>query len=266
MMGSVRTLTAALLAGAIATSAAAHDSWFRQPRAQPAGDLLVLDLEGGARYPKSEWATPAGRLATAGCASAAGVVPLVARTEEPTALQMRARMDRSAPLTCWAELKPQDIAIEAALVPTYFDDIRAPDSVRQAWSQLQAQGVGWKEVYRKFMRIEIPRAIAGDNAAVRRPLQVALELLPVGGAPLRRGVESEYVALADGKPVEGLAVEFVNYRSPIGVWRQTDRNGRFRFTPPLPGEWLLRSTVLDPPRGPDHVWHSRFATLTVWIE
>lgn len=265
-MGSVRILGAALLLGAIAASAAAHDSWFRHDQVQTSEDLLVLHLEGGARYPKSEWPTPAGRLASAACASAADVLPLVPRTEEPTGLQMRVRVGRSVPLTCWVELKPQDIAIADSLVPTYFDDIRAPEKVRQTWAQLHAEGVPWKEVYRKFVRIEMPQPAAVDRTALRKPLNVALELLPVGGAPLRHGVESEYVALSDGKPVEGLAVEFVSYRSPIGVWRQTDRNGRFRFAPPLPGEWLLRSTALDLPTGPGHVWHSRFATLTVWIE
>lgn len=265
-MGSSRIWAAALLLGAFAASAPAHDSWFRPAPAQPSGDLLVLDLEGGARYPRSEWPTPAGRIANAGCASAAGVLALVPRTEQATALQMRVRVDRSAPLTCWAELKPQDIAIEPGLVQTYFDDIRAPDRVRQAWAQLHAQGVAWKEIYRKFIRIEMPQPGGRDRAALRKPLNAALELLPVGSAPLQRGVESEYVALSDGKPVEGLAVEFVSYRSPVGVWRQTDHEGRFRFVPPLPGEWLLRSTALDPPQGPDHVWHSRFATLTVSIE
>lgn len=256
------------LAGALllaCTAAAAHDSWLRVADVQRSADLLVLDLDGGARYPKSEWPTPAARVATSGCAGASAY-PLVARGEQATALEMRARVSRETPLTCWVELKPQDIAIEDALVPVYFDDIRAPEPLRRKWAQLHADGVAWKEVYRKFVRIELAPPGAGDAAALRRPLNVALELLPVGGAPLRRGVESEYLALADGKPVEGLAVEFVSYRSPVGVWRQSDSNGRFRFTPPFPGEWLLRSTALDAPAGPGQPWRSRFATLTVQVQ
>lgn len=265
----VRVAGAALLAMAaacLAAPAAAHDSWLRPADVQRADDLLVLDLSGGARYPKSEWPTPAARLANSGCADNQGVRPLVPREELATALELRARVDRSIALTCWVELKPQDIAIETALVPTYFDDIRAPAPVRQAWAGLSARGIPWKEVYRKFVRIELPQSAGGDLAQLRRPLNVALELLPVGGAPLRRGVEAEYVALALGKPVAGLAVEFVSHRSPVGVWRQSDANGRFRFAAPFPGEWLLRSTALEPPQAPDQPWRSRFATLTVSVQ
>jgi len=260
----VRLAGACLLACA-AAAAAAHDSWLRVADTQPSADLLVLDLDGGARYPKSEWPTPAGRIANAGCTGAAGSHALVARNEQATALEMRSRVGRETPLTCWVELKPQDIAIEPALVPTYFDDIRAPEPLRRKWAQLHADGVAWKEVYRKFVRIELAPAGTADAATLRRPLNVALELLPLGGAPLARGVEAEYVALADGKPVEGLAVEFVSYRSPVGVWRQSDRNGRFRFTPPFAGEWLLRSTALEAPAAPGQPWRSRFATLTVQV-
>lgn len=255
-----------LLAPSLVAPAAAHDSWLRLADAQRSDDLLVLELSGGARYPRSEWPTPAARLASSGCVDAAGSHLLVARSEQPTALEMRARLDRVAPVTCWVELKPQDIVIEAALVPVYFDDIRAPDPVRRIWAQQSARGVPWKEVYRKFVRIEVARPGVTDMAALRRPLNVALELLPLGGAPLRRNVESEYVALADGKPLAGLAVEFVSHRSPVGVWRQSDGNGRFRFAPPFAGEWLLRGTALDGPPGPDQVWHSRFATFTVSVQ
>jgi hypothetical protein len=58
----------------------------------------------------------------------------------------------------------------------------------------------------------------------------------------------------------------VSTRSPLGIWRQTDRDGRVRFTAPFTGEWLLRGTVLEVPAAPGHVWHSRFATLTVWMQ
>jgi hypothetical protein len=265
---SVRASMAAVLFVACGLPAAAHDSWLRLSATQPATDLLVLELYGGARYPKSEGPTPADRLAQAGCAGAHGTFALVPRTEHPVSLELRARASRLAPLACWVELKPQPITLEPALVQTYFDDIRAPAAVRQAWARLQADGVGWSEVYRKFIRIELPQPdmTQADLAALRRPMNLPLELVPAGAEPLRRGVEGEYLALAEGKPVEGLPVEFVSTRSPLGIWRQTDRDGRVRFTAPFTGEWLLRGTVLEVPAAPGHVWHSRFATLTVWMQ
>jgi hypothetical protein len=263
---SSRALLAAAVLLAFVATASAHDSWLRLSDTDTAADLLLLELDGGARYPRSEWPTPAARVAASGCIDARQRVALVPRAEHPTSLELRARISRPGLLACWVELKPQDIKIEPQLVQVYFDDIRAPAAVRQAWSQLQARGIPWTEVYRKFIRIELPQDGGGDLAALRHPLGGPLELVPVGGAPLRHGVEAEFLALADGKPVEGLAVEFVSRRSPIGIWRQSDGQGRLRFAAPFPGEWLLRSTALEIPRAPDHTWHSRFATLTLRIE
>ena len=100
---------------------------------------------------------------------------------------------------------------------------------------------------------------------MRKPRNYPLELVPVGNDPVRAGGESEYQALADGKPVPNLAVEFVSLRSPLGIWKQTDADGRMRVSLPYGGEWLLRATVLVVPTSPQEPWRSSFATLTVQV-
>lgn len=247
----------------------AHDSWLRVAPAQPGSGLLALELGVGARYPRSEGPTPSQRLAQAGCLTAGAEVPLMPRGEQDPWLVLRARTGNDEAAACWVELRPQDITLTPALVQTYFDDIRAPPAVRTAWAERQRAGVAWHEVYRKFIRIEVladHAARAMDLAALRRPRGFALELVPVGGEVLRAGAPSEFLALADGRPVAGLAVEFVSRRSPVGLWRETGADGRIRLALPYGGEWLLRSTVLDVPATATGAWQSRFATLTLTLQ
>ncbi|MGZ5179120.1 MAG: DUF4198 domain-containing protein [Ramlibacter sp.] len=262
----------ALLAASLAACSAAswaHDSWLRAADAQPGSGLVALDLGNSARYPRSDGPTPAPRIAQSGCVDEQGTrTALLPRGEQSVWLELRARLGAARAAGCWVELKPKDIALTPELVQAYLDDIRAPQAVRAAWAEQQRGGLPWREVYRKFIRIELPAlrgADAVDLAALRRPRGFPLELVPVGSQPLRAGAPGEFLALADGRPVAGLPVEFVSRRSPVGVWRQSDADGRIRIALPFGGEWFLRSTVLDVPATPQDAWHSRFANLTVMV-
>jgi hypothetical protein len=182
---------------------------------------------------------------------------------------MRSRVGDARAAACWLELTPIAFTLTPDLVQVYFDDIRAPQSVRDLWAAQQKAGIGWREVYRKFVRAELPlpgAAPATSVAALRGARGFPLELVPLGDAPVRARVAADYQALADGKPVAGLPVEFVSIRSPLGIWTQSDAQGRIRLALPFPGEWLLRATALDPPASPRDAWHSRFATLTVLVQ
>lgn len=257
----------ALLACSVVTSA--HDSWLQPARIQPGSGLIALELGNGARYPRSEGTTPAPRLARSGCRVEGGDdKPLQPRGEQPAWLELRSRTGAARAAACWVELKPQEIALAPALAQAYLDDIRAPQDVRAAWSAQQRDGGDWREVYRKFIRIEWP-ALQGeqdvDMTALRRPLGFALELVPVGGQPLRARAESEFLVLADGRPAADLPVEFVSRRSPVGIWRQSDAQGRVRVALPYAGEWLLRSTAIEAPATTSQPWRSRYASLTVVV-
>lgn len=251
------------------TSTFAHDTWLHVADQQPGSGLLVLEMGSGSRYPRSEGAVPGSRVVSPGCADEAGAShSLAPRQELPLALELRARAGDARALGCWLELLPVDLALTPQLVQVYFQDIRAPQPVRDAWAAQQKAGIGWKEVYRKYVRIEAPLQGAEavtDWSALRKPRNHPLELVPVGADPVRAGKEAEFQALAGGKPVADLAVEFVSLRNPAGIWRQTDANGRMRLALPFAGEWLLRGTVLHVPASPQEPWRSEFATLTVQV-
>lgn len=255
---------------ALCGAAFAHDTWLHVTEQQPGSGLLALEMGSGSRYPRSEGVVPGSRLVSPGCADETGASrPLAPRQELAVTLELRARIGPARALGCWLELLPVDLTLTPELVQVYFQDIRAPQPVRDAWAAQQKAGLAWKEVYRKYVRIEAPLQGADavtDWSAVRKPRNYALELVPVGGAPLRAGTEAEFQALADGKPVADLPVEFVSLRNPAGIWRQTDANGRMRLALPFAGEWLLRSTVLHVPASPQDPWRSAFATLTVQVQ
>lgn len=265
----ITRLLAALALAALAGASQAHDTWLHVAGQQPGSGLLGLEMGSGARYPKSEGAVPGSRLVSPGCVDETGAShPLAPRQEHDVTLDLRARTGDAKALACWTELLPVDLVLTPALVQVYFQDVRVPQAVRDAWAAQQKAGIGWKEVYRKYVRIEtaLPGAEpAASWAALRKPRNYPLELVPVGDAPVRPGVEAEYQALSNGKPVPGLAVEFVSLRSPVGIWKETDANGRMRLAVPYAGEWLLRATVLDVPATPEDIWRSKFATLTVQV-
>ena len=262
---SLRAVLATLILAACG-SAIAHDTWLHVAPRQPGSGLLALELGSGARYPKNDGAVPASQTVNAGCVDDQGVASALLPRSEDGVLELRARVDAARAAACWLALKPIDLTLTPELVQVYFHDIRAPQSVREHWAAQQQAGIAWHEIYRKFVRIELPVLGAeppASVAALRRPRGFPLELVPVGDAPVQAHTPAEYQALADGKPVAGLPVEFVSERSPLGIWTQTDAQGRVRLALPFGGEWLLRATALDPPASRQEPWHSRFATLTV---
>jgi len=262
-----------LFAGAVmaiaGTSALAHDTWLHVADQQPGSGLLGLEMGSGSRYPKSEGAVPGSRLVSPGCVDETGAShPLAPRQDHDVTLELRARTGSARAVDCWLELLPVDLVLTPELVQLYFHDVRVPQAVKDAWAVQQKAGIGWKEVYRKYVRIET--AVPGTEpptgwAALRKPRNYPLELVPTGNDPVRPGIEAEYQALSNGKPVPGLAVEFVSLRSPVGIWKETDADGRIRLALPYAGEWLLRATVLDVPPTPQDIWRSKFATLTVQV-
>jgi hypothetical protein len=80
------------------------------------------------------------------------------------------------------------------------------------------------------------------------------------------GEELEFQVLRDGQPLPGFQVELQTAQSPLGIWRETDAQGKLRHRLPFAGRWLLRGTDLRlAPRDPTR-WESRFVTLALDVK
>lgn len=270
-MQPLRTLPLALAVACAAafTPSRAHDTWFSAQAGTRAGEWQ-LRLGTGDRFPRQAFTVSPSALKHPGCrqGTAAAVAPQPLRMA-PTALLLKVRLPagavRGSPsvVTCWAELKAMDIAIEPGLVEVYLQEIAAPAAVRAAWRAQQARGVPWQERYRKHARVELrdPR-LGGGDAPPAAPVPMGMDIVPErGAAAWQVGDELRFLVLRDGRPLPGQAVEARSALSPLGLWVRTDDQGRAAIKLPLPGAWLLRGTDLRPSTERPDQWESDFVTL-----
>ena len=261
---------AALLAAlwACAAPAWSHDSWLAVVQPAAGAAATTLELATGNRFPVQEVAPAPDNVARAGCSDGRGTVALAARRQGERALGMEAMpAGGRSPLACWVELGALNIELRPQVVPVYLDEIRAPRSVRAAWARMQADGVRWQERYRKFARIELAggQAPAAALSAARKPIGLDLEIVLLGGEPVRAGEPLAFQVLRDGRPLAGFPVELVSDRSPVGIWRTTDAQGLLQHRLPFAGQWLLRGTDLRLSATRRDAWESRFVTLVVEV-
>ena len=262
----------ALLAG----PALAHDSWFAPLSRTDRGEV-VFAFGTGNQFPIQDVTIPLAQLAGSGCQAGgqaggpgAGqrAAPMRWVADRPIALVLRSArpVPATAPLTCWAQLHP--IAIEIAdnnTVEVYLKEVNALPAVRERWEALRARGLRWQETYTKHARIELDALEAPAGAPAAAPLAaiagLGLDLRMETPGPLRAGDTLRAQLLRDGQPLAGQPLELRSDLSPIGIWRQTDAEGRISVTVPLAARWLLRGVELRPSERRADAWESRFITL-----
>jgi hypothetical protein len=251
------------LAGALAvagTGVCAHDTWFA-PRASGNPAEVALMLGTGNHFPLHESGVGFEYLVRSGCRSsdAQGSKPIALRRvdDAPTALWLRVPARNDQALSCWAQLQPFEVQLAPDKIAIYLKDIQASPQVRQQWAQMSARGVPWKERYTKHARIELH-----PDAGAALPVDMAMDvLLESPQRPLQQGQALQFRVLRDGQPLPEFAVEMRNERSPLGLWRKTDAQGRVSIVAPLPGRWVLRGTDLRLSQSEPDQWVSRFLTL-----
>jgi hypothetical protein len=280
-----RALALAAALSAAINTAHAHDTWFA-PLPHSAGSGLMLALGTGNQFPVQESGIEHKHLVYSGCRREPGGKPLALQrmADAPTALELRVRAERRQALTCWAQTASFEVELPDDKIALYFKEIQAPPAVRDAWAQMRARGVKWKERYTKHARIELnlgagartlesgasartpePGASAGTlapGASAGVPVNMAMDvLLEAPQRTPRRGDTLQFRVLRDGRPLPDFAVELRGDKLPIGVWRKTDAEGRVRVPAPLAGRWVLRGTDLRPSEREPDTWESRFVTL-----
>ncbi len=250
-----RVLAAAALTGC-ALSAAAHDTWFEPLPPTRAGELR-LALGTGDRFPAQEFAIDPKYLVRQGCSIDVGRPAGALRAQLTTATALVLRAPVSA-RSCWAQLTPFQITLQADKVPIYLKEINASADLRATWADLQARSLPWQETYTKHARINL-----GDvSAQSAAPSGMALDmLLQADPGPVRVRDKVVVQVLRDGRPLAGFNVELRSELSPLGLWHRTDADGRVTLQPPLPGRWMLRGTDLALSASRPDEWESRFVTL-----
>lgn len=263
-MSAWRGALGAVMLGAWGACAWAHDTWFSPSSQPPPRGSVALELSTGNRYPVQEFNPRAASIVQSGCSDASGrAIPLRPTADRPKSLALSARAQgpRQPVVACWAELKPFELEMAPELVEVYFKEIRANAQHREAWAAMQSRGVPWRESYRKFARVELRAPHGVALAAARKPVGMDLELVVLGDQPIAVGQPLDFQLLRDGQPLADFPLELVSERSALGIWRQTDSEGRVRHTLPFGGRWLLRGTDLRlAPQDADR-WVSRFVTL-----
>lgn len=256
-----RAALATLLAAA-AGAAAAHDTWFAVRGATLPGNT-VLALGTGNQFPVQESTIAVEHLQAQGCRQGGRELPLAAVTGTTTALLLRAQPATPQPLSCWAQLVPFEIEIEADKVALYLDEINASPVLRRTWAAMQARGVTWKERYVKHARIEIAGSSPGAPATAA-PMAMDV-LLQSGLQPLRAGDRLVFQVLRDGAPLPDFAVELRGASPAQARWLRTDEQGRVTAPAPEPGAWVLRGTDLRLSASDATLWESRFVTLAFQV-
>jgi uncharacterized GH25 family protein len=249
-----------------ATQGRSHDSWLSPARGAAPPGQLVLELATGNRYPVQEFSQAPSSVAAARCSDGAGTMPLRPLAAMPQWLELGAAIEGAQAVSCWIELAAVDTEIEPRRVEVYFNEIRTPAANREKWAAMRASGLPWRESYRKFARIELAsagNASTADLAAVRRPAGLDLEIVVLGQQAIAVNQPLEFQVLRDGRPLAGFPVELVSERSALGIWRETDADGKLRHSLPFAGRWLLRGTDLRPSALRAGSWESRFATLAI---
>lgn len=250
-----RVFTAAALTGCT-LGAAAHDTWFA-PLPSPRASDTRLALGTGDRFPAQEFAIDPKYLARQGCSSSArdqvdAMRPLLVTA---TALVLRAPV---AARSCWAQLTPFQITLEADKVPVYLGEINASADLRATWAALQARGLPWQETYTKHARINLGEVSAQSAAPSGMAMDMLLQAPP---GPVRVRDKVVVQVLREGRPLAGFNVELRSELSPLGLWHRTDAEGRVTLQPPLAGRWVLRGTDLALSASRPDEWESRFVTL-----
>ena len=262
-MKSINTCARGLLGATMVTvalGAAAHDTWFEALPTLRAGEVR-LALGTGDRFPVHEYALDARYLVRQGCHGAAGgpAGRLRALLNTDTALWLRAPASAQA---CWAQLKPFEVTLAPDVVPVYLKEINAQADVRASWAALQARGLVWQETYTKHARINLGPVTAQS----REPSGMDVDMLMLAEpGPVRVREPLVVQVLRNGQPLAGFNVELRSELSPLGLWHQTDAQGRVTLQPPLPGRWVLRGTDLALSTSRPDEWESRFITLAFQV-
>ncbi|PZR71005.1 MAG: hypothetical protein DLM73_16825 [Chthoniobacterales bacterium] len=253
---------------ALATSAAAHDTWLLPDRFEVAPKTLVtLDLTSGMAFPALETGPKRERVETARCRLAGRIFEIEDISAGPKSLVFKAPLPEAGLATLWVKLPPKSIELKPAEVQEYLDEIDAPASLKKEWAEMK-EPRRWRELYTKHPKTFV--RVAGEAPADRswtEPVGMALEIVPEKDPTmLREGDDFPVRILKNGAPFPSFSLNAVAAGETKGETRKTDSAGRMVLRFNKAGRWLLRGTDVRKSARSDADWESDFATLTLEVK
>ena len=263
-------------ASAIATlllsaTAQAHETWIMPPSfsAKP-GAALDVQLTTGALFPTPEFNTQSDDVVYARLRQRDRIVDLKDRNTEPKTLRLRGPALQEGTAVVYALLPPAEVQLSLTQVAQYFDEIKAPASVRGEWAAQRRNQAKWTESFTKQAKTCI--RVAGDGAkpaadtGCQRAVGLPLEIVPID-SPLgaKVGQSIRVRLLWQGKPMANAAVGLMVEPSADRHFAITDANGVATVKLEAAGRAVLFSVYLRPLKTVGD-WQSDFTTLTFLVE
>lgn len=261
-----RTLaTAAAVLGILTSAAFAHDTWIiSDPAVVPTGRMLFVRMSNGEKFPASESAPAAERIANAQwrIGDQRGTITDFKKDEKELVAGGRVTSDGIAVVA--VEFHPKELQLTAEQVSEYLEEIAAPASVRRAY---EADGVaaGWQETFTKHAKTYLRIGSGGDASGALGPVGFAIDFLPDSDpTALKVGDTLAMKVIRGGDELESSPVFVVCGNTGETTMPRTNKAGMMLVKITSPGWWMVRTTQLR--RQSAGKWESDFTTMTFHVE
>ena len=258
-----------LLANALllfATTASAHEYWLLPERFSAApGEPIAIAHRVGTGWPGETLARDPARIVRFGLVDARGERTIEGETGADPAGTIALR--RPGVALAVYRSRPSSVRLEPALFESYLRDEGLDGIVayRAAHGETGEPGLEIFSRNAKALLSGSGAAPAGDAQVWRRPVGLALELVPESD-PRRPSREGPFTVrlLFRGKPLAGALVKaFPKDGNERRLSARTDAQGRARFALAEPGVWLVNAVhMIDAPAASGARWESLWSSLT----
>jgi hypothetical protein len=260
-----RLLAAGFVTLAGAAVCLAHDTWLSPSSySAAAGESVSFALTSGMEFPKLDSAIKPERVARAGFRLGAETGELKEFKAAERSLRFEQSFTRAGVATVWLQLGARDIELTDEDVAHYFEEIRAPREVEEAWARQKGKEK-WKELYTKCAKtfVSIGNSTADDSW--QTPVGVTLEIIPLQNpTTIKAGATAKFRLLRNGEPLPNAALVLQNGGAkPSYEW--TTPEGVATFQLRNPGPAMITSVHLRPP-DQGKPWESEFTTITFEVK
>ncbi len=269
-MSRLLALLVVLLLSAIASPAAAHDTWLQPRRTSVSpGAIAQIDLTSGDKFATFDAAIKPDRIGTARARLNGKTFDVQPGAPEKKSLELRVPLSDPGIATIWLSLAPKLIELNRKEVQHYLDEIGAPALLTQAWYAGKGSKP-WREIYSKHAKTFVHVGRPGRTKADRswsEPVGMPLEIIPEKDpTALRAGDEFPVRVLRNGAPLADFSLGIVREGRTNRSFKKTDVEGRAVFKVARAGKWLLRGTELRSSNKPATDWESDFTTLSFVVQ